>query len=156
MVFHVSTYFGAPKDVESLLRAPTRMRLMVDIAFVAPLFGAPKGAHNLFATPSFGAPKGAHNFMSTMHMVRQRHAQSSAVKNFRAPKGARFLLSTATFMRHFKSGWRIDDKFFYIYPCAPNVIFILFVEHVITLDFSASALSLSSPCGPALQFLLYS
>ncbi|KAH9312224.1 hypothetical protein KI387_027259, partial [Taxus chinensis] len=67
------------------------------------------GAHNLDATPSFGAPKGAHNFMSTMHMVRQRRAHSSVVKNFHAPKGARFPLSTETFMCHFKSGWRIDD-----------------------------------------------
>ncbi|KAH9318884.1 hypothetical protein KI387_020653, partial [Taxus chinensis] len=58
-------------------------------------------------------------------------------------------------MRHFKSGWRIDDKFFYKYQCAPNVIFILFVKHRDHSGFVSSALSLSSPCGPALQFLLY-
>ena len=74
MIFSVNTPFGAPKNVEPPLRAPRRMRLCVGTMFVAPLFGAPKGAHNLIATQSFGAPKGTHNFMSTLLLVRQRRA----------------------------------------------------------------------------------
>ena len=51
MVFNVNTTFHAPKNVEPSLRAPRRMRLRVDTPFVAPLFGAPKGAHFPLSTP---------------------------------------------------------------------------------------------------------